>query len=204
MSLLVLDKWVERRLRAQRRAWGADKHDEVWEGVYVMSPLPDLEHQELVATLAAAFHQVIVASGLGRVFAGANVSDREVGWKKNYRAPDLAIVLRQTNAKSHDIFWTGAVDFVVEIISRGDRSRKKLPFYSRIGVRELLFIDRSPWQLQLYRHDGELLQLVGNAEPNSRAAIDSEVIPFSFHLTPSEPRPVLHVTHKTDGRSWQA
>jgi hypothetical protein len=48
MSLLVLDKLVERRLRAQRKAWGVDHHDEVWEGVYVMSPIADNEHQTLV------------------------------------------------------------------------------------------------------------------------------------------------------------
>ena len=54
MSLLVLDKLVERRLRAHRKAVGIDQHDEVWEGLYVMSPIADNEHQALVMGLSVA------------------------------------------------------------------------------------------------------------------------------------------------------
>ena len=203
MSLLVLDKWVERRLRAQRKAWGADHHDEVWEGVYIMSPLPDLDHQELVIGLGAAFHQAIVHPGLGKVYPGANVSDRIEGWKKNYRAPDIVVVLRDSAAQKHGVFVTGPIDFVVEIVSRGDRSRKKLPFYSKIGVREVLFVERKPWRLKLYRHDGEALKLTGACEIDA-APLCSDVLPFSFQLTSAEPRPALLLTHTTDGRTWHA
>jgi hypothetical protein len=204
MSLLVLDKWVEKRLRAQRKAWGVDHHDEVWDGVYIMSPLADLEHQGLIAALTAAFHQVVAMPGLGNVYPGANVSDRIEGWKKTYRAPDVVVILQDGGVREMGAFVTGPIDFLVEIVSRGDRSRKKLPFYSKIGVREVLFVERKPWRLRLYRHDGNTLQLVGTCEADVTAPLTSEVLPFSFWLTAAEPRPALLLTHTTDGRTWQA
>src|SRR4029079_3300306 len=153
MTLVVLDKDFEREIRAQRKAWGVDQHDEVWEGVYMMSPIADNEHQEIVAGLIVAFHTVIGQTGLGQVFPGVNVSDRVKAWKKNFRAPDVVVVLKNSQAQSHATFWTGPIDFLVEVVSPGDRSRKKLPFYSKIGAREVLIIDRNPWRLTLYRHD---------------------------------------------------
>jgi hypothetical protein len=39
---------IEARLRAEREA---SKHDEVWDGVHVVSPRPDNEHQALAAEL---------------------------------------------------------------------------------------------------------------------------------------------------------
>ena len=203
MSLLVLDKWVERRLRAQRKAWGVDQHDEVWEGVYVMSPIADNKHQAVVMGLTAAFHEVIGRSGLGIVLPGANVSDRVEGWKKNYRTPDVVVVLRNSAAQDSGTYWTGPVDFIIEIVSPRDRSRRKLPFYSKIGVRELLFVERNPWRLQLYRHTGAALELTGECEINSAAPLASDVIPFSFQLASAKKRPTLRLTHTADGRTWQ-
>ena len=40
-------------------------------------------------------------------------------------------------AENHDAFWTGAADFIIEITSPRDRTYEKIPFYSRIGVREV-------------------------------------------------------------------
>ena len=204
MSMLVLDKWVERRLRAQRKAWGGDRYDEVWEGVYVMSPLADNEHQSLIAGLTSAFQQAIADEGIGQVLPGANVSDREKGWKKNYRTPDVVVVLRGSSAKDCGPFWLGPVDFLVEIISRGDRSRRKLPFYSRLGVRELLMVDRKPWRLTLYRHNGDKLVPAGTCEIDDATTLSSEVVPFSFTLVSSGARPQIVLMRHSDGRRWQA
>jgi Uma2 family endonuclease len=204
MSLLVLDKFVERRLRAQRKAWGVDQHDEVWEGVYVMSPIADDEHQSLVMGLSNAFYEVIERPGLGKVRPGINVSDRVERWTKNYRTPDVIVVLDSSGAENHGKFWTGPLDFVVEIVSRGDRSRRKLPFYSKIGVRELLLVDRKPWRLVLYRHDGEKLMLTGSCESVEAMPLECNVLPFTFRLVAAEERPRIELRHKTDGRTWLA
>jgi len=204
MSLLVLDKSVERRLCAQRKAWGVDQHDEVWEGVYVMSPITDNEHQAIVKAFTLAFYDGIDQAGLGEVLPGANVSDRIDRWTRNYRTPDVVVILDEGAAKNHKHFWTGPIDFLVEIVSRGDRSRKKLPFYSKLGVRELLIVDRHPWRLTLYRHNGEALVPAATNEIDGSTAVDSEVVPFSFRLVPAEDRPRVQITHQPDGRSWQA
>lgn len=204
MSMLILDRDVARELRAERKARGNDQHDEVWEGVYVMSPLADNIHQEIVAGFVTAFHQVIGDTKKGRVFPGVNVSDRVEGWKKNYRTPDVAVVLSGSRAQSHYTFWTGPVDFLVEVVSRGDRSRLKLPFYSKLGVREVLLVHRNPWRLCLYRHDGNKLRVAGRCVVAEPAAIASEVLPFSFRLIETPDRPMIELTHATDGRTWRA
>jgi Uma2 family endonuclease len=206
MSLLVLDQDLARELRADRKARGIDQHDEVWEGVYVMSPIADDSHQRIVSKLTYAFEQVIGETGLGDVRPGINVSDRIAGWKKNFRTPDVVVILKNSSAENHGTFWTGALDFVVEVISRGDRSQKKLPFYSKIGVREALFVERNPWRLLLYRHDGSKLQLVDECAAVAAPPVSSEVLPFSFGLVGADEgdRPLILLRHITDDRTWRA
>ena len=51
MATLITDPQLEEDLIAQRQARGADKFDEVWEGVYIMSPMANDEHQFLVKEL---------------------------------------------------------------------------------------------------------------------------------------------------------
>jgi hypothetical protein len=118
--------------------------------------------------------------------------------------PDYAVILNGSGAQNHGTFWTGPIDFAVEIVSRGDRSRRKLPFYSKIGVREVLFVERHPWRLKLYRHDGTTLELAGSGEIDDAAALESGVLPFSFRLVAAVQRPEIQLTHKTDGRTWRA
>lgn len=202
--MLILDKSVERRIRAQRKSRGIDQHDEVWEGLYVMSPIADIEHQAIVKTLVLAFYHGIERNSLGQVLPGANVSDRTAKWTKNYRTPDVVVVLKGSAAQNHEKFWTGPVDFLVEVVSRGDRSKRKLPFYTKIGVRELLVVDRRPWRLTLYRHDGENLVPVGTSDVGFAEAIQSDVLPFSFQLISGDKRPQIAITFAGDGQQWLA
>jgi len=44
MTLLVADPNIEEDLIERRKAIGADRYDEVWEGVYFMPPAADLDH----------------------------------------------------------------------------------------------------------------------------------------------------------------
>ena len=77
-----------------------------------------------------------------------------------FREPDVAVFLRNTKAIDCGTHWRGAADFLVEIISPGERTREKIPFYSGIGVVELLIVDREPWTLELYCHqDGQLTKV---------------------------------------------
>ena len=62
-----------------------DHHDEVWDGVYVMSPDPDNQHQELAGDLRGAIKASLDSVAGARVFQGSNISDRAEDWRtKNY------------------------------------------------------------------------------------------------------------------------
>ena len=53
MATVVMDRECAERLREERRAAGSDRWDEVWEGTYMMAPLPNNEHQADCIRLAA-------------------------------------------------------------------------------------------------------------------------------------------------------
>ncbi len=205
MPTLVMDPHIEEELLEKRRAWGGDKFDEVWDGVYVMSPLPNIEHQELMANLASAFRNAFATQPEIRVFPGVNVSDRRESWEKNYRCPDVAVVLPGSRAIDCDTFFFGGPDFVIEIASDYDRSRDKFDFYARLGVREFLLVDRDPWQLELYRLINGQLKLVGKSEPIGQQTLASEVMPVTFRLL-SRPaaRPQIEVIKPETNDRWLA
>jgi len=202
MPVLVFDPTVEQRLKEERQASGADRYDEVWEGVYMMAPLADNEHQELQLQLGGVFALAVVWSGIGRAQTGANVSDREDGWEHNYRIPDVVAVLPGSRARDRGTHWCGGPDFCVEILSPGDRSRQKLDFYAQIGVRELLLVGRGPWELELYRLKDARLERVGVPEPVGGGRVISEIVPLSFRLTPGSPRPRIEISHHDGNQRW--
>ena len=202
MALMVLDPTLEEQLKAERAAWGGDRFDEVWEGVYMMAPLANNEHQDLQAGLAAALRLALGWDSPARIQPGANVSDREDDWKQNYRCPDVVVVLPASTARDCDTHWLGGPDFCVEIASPGDRSRDKLEFYGNIGVRELLLIDRHPWAMELYRLSQDRLELVARADASRVATLKSDVVPVSFRLVPGAPRPKIEISHNDGVQCW--
>ena len=202
MPTLVRDKYVEDHIRAERQARGADRWDEVWEGIYVMAPLPNDEHQFLQSRLNTILDVTVGLGGLGEVRAGVNVSDRELDWKENYRCPDVAVFMRGTAARNMGTFWLGGPDFAIEIISPDDASRDKLDFYASVGVRELLIIDRDPWQAELYRLSGRTLAEVGRSTVSDSNVLRSEVVPLSFRVVAGGVRPAIEVTHHDGTQRW--
>src|ERR1019366_9806105 len=105
MSLLIRDRSISRQMIAKRKALGLDRYDEVWNGVYVMPPMPNDEHQQLVSRVNSIMEDVVGWPGLGDVRPGVNVSDRIKGWKKNYRIPDVAVFLKGGSAVNHGTHW---------------------------------------------------------------------------------------------------
>ena len=110
----------------------------------MMAPMPDDEHQELVALLTSILVEVMRWPGLGEVRPGVNVSNQREDWKQDYRVPDVTVFLKEGHAENLGTHWFGGPDLAIEIVSPDDRSREKIDFYSGIGVRELLVIDRQP------------------------------------------------------------
>ena len=197
MTSLIRDTELEQQLIAQRQAFGGDRYDEVWEGIYVMSPLANNEHQKIVANLTSIYFEVIGSNG--EVFPGVNVSDRE-DWNSNFRVPDVAVFLNDTKALNRDTFWLGAPDLVVEVVSKNDQSYDKIPFYAENGTRELLIIDRHPWKLQLHRFadNGAKVTMTEVGGP----ILESEIAPLSYQLVVSDDRTRIEVKHRSADRIW--
>ena len=93
MPILVLDPTCEAQLRQLWPGLDDDRLTEVWEGVTVMSPAANNDHQNLVNALGGVFWLVIESAGRGRVLQGVNLSDRTPNWLDNYRNPDVAAYL---------------------------------------------------------------------------------------------------------------
>lgn len=199
--VLVTDPELAREVREQRRESGAERWDEVWEGVYVMPLLPNDEHQHVVSKLTAVLEFVVGFPGLGLVRAGTNISDRLEGWTKNYRCPDLAVFLNDTKAVNRGTYWYGGPDLAIEVVSRGDRSHEKLAFYEKVNTGELLLIDRQPWTLELYRLQERKLAAAGRSTPAEEGWLEILAGRLRLRLTDGEHRPRIEV-ESADGARW--
>ncbi len=203
MTTLITDRSLERQLIRRRRERGADRYDEVWEGVYVMNAYPNIEHQDLVGRLTYILQYLIVDPGLGRVQPGCNVSDRPQKWKENYRCPDVTVFLNGTKAINRKSHWLGGPDLAVEIISPNDRSREKLDFYAAVQTRELIVVDRDPWLIELYRLVGDRLVLSGTATEAGGNTFETEVVPLRWRLIQGDERPLIEITKPDGSLTWR-
>jgi Uma2 family endonuclease len=165
--------------------------------------MANTEHQSIVSGLTIAIANALTGLPAARVFPGINVSDRRVHWEKNYRCPDVAVVLPGSQAIDCDAFFFGGPDFAVEVISDYDRSRDKFDFYARVGVRELLLVDRNPWQLELHRLSDAEFQPAGVSDTLTQQTLISQVLPLHFRLLPpTGSRPQIEVFHPATGQRW--
>ena len=202
MDLLLTNRDKVRRIIHRRRRLGLDRKDEVWNGRYIIMPDPDNVHQDLVGSLLTVLRIVISWAKLGNAYPGCNISDREDKWTSNYRVPDVTVFLNDNPAENRDTHWLGGPDLAVEVVSDNDKSRKKLGFYAGVGTRELLIVDRVPWQLELFRlTDGELVS-VGKSSVADGNALASEVVPLSFRLIAGATRPQIEARHVDGVQSW--
>ncbi len=202
MDLLLTQRDKVRRIIRRRRRLGLDHKDEVWNGRYIIMPDPDNVHQEFVAELIFILTLVVTRAGLGRAYPGGNISDREDKWTANYRVPDVTVFLNGNPAEDRNTHWLGGPDLAVEIVSDNDKSRKKLDFYANVGTRELLIVDRDPWQIELFRlTNGELVS-IGKSSVADGNVLTSEVVPLSFHLIAGATRPQIEALHADGVQHW--
>ena len=200
MAATILDPHLEERLIAERRAAGIDQFDEVWDGVYVMAPWPNDEHQEVATFLSHLLFELVQVPKLGKVRQGINLSDRPEEWTKNFRVPDIVVFLNDGKGVCYDTFWTGGPDFAVEIVSEGEDPEAKFAFYGGLETRELLLIERDPWQLQLYGPEPRGMRLLQETTADGNAIVSS-VLGLRFSLRRAADGLDLCVEHP-DGRSW--
>jgi Uma2 family endonuclease len=132
MRTLVLEPTPHQleQLLERRRHTGADRRDEVWEGVYHMVPGPSADHSLVAHQLAVLLDAPARASGLV-VTAEFNLGD-----ENDFRVPDLGV--HQVRPRGA---WVPTAVIVVEIVSPVDETWEKLPFYAARGVDELLIVE---------------------------------------------------------------
>ena len=202
MDLLLTQRDKVRRIIRRRRHLGLDRKDEVWNGCYVILPSPDIEHQDLVGGMLVVLRTVISPVEQGKAYPGCNISDREDKWTANYRVPDVTVFLNDNPAENRNTHWLGGPDLAVEVVSDNDKSRKKLDFYAGVNTRELLIVDRDPWQLELFRlTNGELVS-VGKSSIADGNVLTSEVVPLRFRLIAGATRPQIEALHVDGIQHW--
>lgn len=204
MPVMIYDPQLEREIRTARDKCDAGRRDEVWDGVLVVPPQANNEHQRIVSRVTSAFSAVIDWDAGDQVLPGANVSDRDADWMENYRDPDVVVYLASNKAKDRNTHWVGGPDLAAEIRSPGEDPRLKLDFYAKVKTHEVLIVDRDPWAVELYQLRRGKLVSVGKADLATSAVLTSGVLPLTFQLRPGTPRPTILLTHTSTKQSWTA
>jgi Uma2 family endonuclease len=124
-----------------RRRTGADRWDEMWEGVLHMPPMPTTPHQKLAARLDRWLSQYWAEPRGCEVYPPVNVA-AEGQWPNSYRIPDLVLLSPDRFDIDRGEYFEGPPTVVVEIRSPGDETYEKLAFYADLGVPEVWVVDR--------------------------------------------------------------
>lgn len=122
-----LDEVLERRHRS-----GLDRFDEVWDGVLHVVPAPSGEHGYITHQLSLLLDGPARAAGLFPAMGGFNLGDSE----GDYRVPDGGL-----HREFPGGVWHPTAALVIEIVSPGDESWEKRPFYAMHHVDEVLIVD---------------------------------------------------------------
>lgn len=205
MVALVADPIYAARLIQERKDRGIDHHDEIWDGVYVMAPAPNNEHQYLVSRLTYILNILIDSQNSGIVLPGTNITDRTIDWRNNFRCPDVVYFSSNSPAIDKGTHWLGGPDLAIEIVSLHDRTREKLEFYESVGTRELLIVDREPWQLELYRFQDGKLSITATSSLAEPTWVAFEALPLRLRLQGEKPgeRPAIEIAHLSTDQTWR-
>lgn len=130
-----MEQLIERRKRL-----GQDLYDEVWEGTYHMAPMARIGHGWLQA-------QVIALLGPLAERAGLLVSGPfNLGQSDDFRVPDGGLHRGELDT---EFVYLDTAAVVIEIVSPGDETYDKLPFYAAQGVDEILVVDPAERHVQV-------------------------------------------------------
>ena len=141
---------VPQEILNRRKQTGADRYDEMWEGVLHMPPMPNRFHQDLEGALETYLRTSWAPTTQGKVYHQINLAPVG-GWPSNYRIPDLLILLPERFAIDRNEYFEGPANVVVEILSPHDESYEKLTFYAELGVPEVWIIHRDTCEPEIYQ-----------------------------------------------------
>jgi Uma2 family endonuclease len=179
---------------AYRKATGIDRWDEVWDGVWYMTPPPSFEHQRIVDMLIRYLGPLLETSERGVLVSGIGVSTDTKGWV-NYRVPDLTFIVRgREYIACEDGVRAAGPDAVIEIRSPADDTYEKLPFYAAIGTREVVIVDRDTKAVEIRRLIAGGLT---SAEPDADGWLLAETMSVRFRRIDAQP-PRLRIEDAVD------
>lgn len=164
MKTVVLDPppaEVQQLIETRRRL-RLDVYDEIWEGVYHMAPAPHPRHGNVEIQLAVLLDPFANAAGLSAT------GPFNLGKADDFRVPDQGYhrALPETT-------FAATVAVAVEVISPGDETSEKLPFYAAHGVDEVLMVDPVEHRVSV------LLLVGGRYQPADRSValdVDTETL----------------------------
>ena len=151
MKTVVLDPApVEVEQLIKRRSHlGLDLYDEVWEGTYHMAPAPRFGHAELDQQLAVLLGPLAAKAGL------VTTGPFNLGGAEDFRVPDRGV---HRGRPDPEAVYLSTAAVVVEIVSPGDETYDKLPFYVAHGVDEVLVADPARRRVQVLVLSGDHYQ----------------------------------------------
>ncbi len=137
----------------RRKKLGLDRWDEVWDGVLHMVPPPSFWHQKIRDDLYFILRGYCERYALGIIVNEAGVKDiNSPATEENYRIPDISFISKgREEIISQDGWINSGPDVVIEVRSPDDETYEKMPFYERIGVREIIIVDRDTKKVEIYR-----------------------------------------------------
>ena len=181
-----------RDLAEERRRLGIGRLDECWEGVWRFRHSTG-RRQQIAARLWRIISEVIEDTGRGTASISINVTDREDGWIDNHRCPDGAVILQGNPGRwigEDEVAFLGGPDLVIDVMSPGDRTREKLPFYGSLRVREVLIVEEDTGRPTIWRGGEVFTESPG--EP-----LRSEITGLEFSKGPQGTLLVRHPSGKT-------
>ncbi len=147
---------------ARRRALDQDRSDEVWEGDYHMVPAPHPWHSYIDRTLGELLGPPPRPAGL------VGLSEFNLGTTMaDFRVPDGGY----TRGVPNEVFVSTAA-IVVEILSPGDETWEKFPFFARHGVEELCIVDPRQREIRWFVLAGAAYEEAGASALLSVSAAD--------------------------------
>jgi len=171
---------VDEALLERRRCTGADRWDELWDGVLHMPPPPGDAHQALGQGLFRVLAPLAEARSLRPRYETGLFRTAD-----DYRVPDQSYAPPE---RFSDRGIEGAAALVVEIRSPHDETYEKLDWYAAQGVPEVLVVHPEDRRVELYVLRGARLVLV---QADAAGEVASEVVAARF-ATVAGPR--LRVT----------
>jgi Uma2 family endonuclease len=150
-------------LIADRTAKGLDMFDEVWKGEFHMNPAPHARHARLDDELAALLRPYAQRRGL------TGLGPFNLGAADDYRVPDRGFTVTPP-----DGVFVATAEVVVEIVSPGDETFEKLPFYASLGVRNVIVVDPAERRVRIF---------AGLAEVAMADALDLEAAELASAIT---------------------